>query len=160
MLIPILLLISILIILDFIPIKFAININDAKANLNNEYFVCINESKIHIDIPWNATRQLNKHLENDLLIRVFGNSPYNILSSKDFKIVAWSEIRNLYFLNGKIERLEKEDKTLNLIADLKVNNWDIIYPIDRASFRKYYASKSYLTIYDFDWIKVIKSVWK
>ncbi len=154
------LLLTMLIILDFIPVKFAISIDDTKMNLKEGDYICINESKIHLEIPWIAIKRFNKHLDHDFLVRVYGNSPYGTLSAKEFEVLPISDISNVYLLNGEVKRFEKEENSNILIADLYVNKWQIIYPINRASFRQFYAPKSYLTVYDYDWIKVIKSMWK
>lgn len=151
----VLFLLIILIILDFVPIKFAIKFDDAKKNLREGNYICNTESKYAMDTGWIAHASLNQHLDDDLCVIVSGNSPNTTLSEKTFDFKCF-EVSNSFFLDGKVNKTWEDKKTNNMYADLYVNRWQIIYPIERTTFRQYYTPKAYLTIYDYDWSKAIK----
>ncbi|MNI82993.1 hypothetical protein D3C73_1397610 [compost metagenome] len=114
-----------------------------------------------VDTGWIAEATINPHIIEDLPVRVSGDSPNNYLSEKDFEL-KWFEVENRFLLVGKVDRFEKDTEygTDFIYANLNVNKWDIIYPINRASIRQYITPKSYLNIYDYDLKKVIKTIWK
>ncbi|AIQ14542.1 hypothetical protein [Paenibacillus durus] len=148
------------IVLNFIPIKFAVKLDDAQQNLEFGRYICVTESKYVDDTGWIAKTDINSHLEKDLAVRMSGNSPNKYLSEKEFDF-KWFEVENRFLLIGKVERFE-EDKELETIlyANLNVDKWKIVYPIRRASIRQYITPKSYLNIYDYDLRKVIKTIWQ
>ena len=150
--------IIIAILLDFIPVKFAVKLDDAKKNLKDGRYIC-ETNPVTLDIGWYADMKLNQNLDDDLCVRALGDSPNNFLSEKTFDF-KWYELYNIFLLVGKAEHFVEDKKTNNISVDLDVKKWDIIYPIKRASFRQYYAPKGYLTVYDYDWLKLIKSLWK
>ncbi|WP_379155570.1 hypothetical protein [Paenibacillus sp. sgz5001063] len=155
----VLFLIVILILLNFIPIKFAVNLDDAQQILKAGSYICVTESKYVDDTGWIAKTDINSHLEKNLAVRVSGNSPNKYLSEKEFDFKRF-EVENRFLLIGKVGRFE-EDKELEtvLYANLNVDKWKLLYPIKRASYRQYFTPKSYLNIYDYDLRKVIQTIW-
>lgn len=145
-----------LFLLDFIPVKFAITKENAKIKLRDGNYICNTEPKIAPPIRWIARTKSNPYLNDDLYLRLTGNSPNNILSPKDYDVDKWYEVDNAFLLIGNTVKSEKHQETKHMIVDLNVNEWEIVYPINRASTRKFYVPKNYLTIYDFDWFKVLK----
>lgn len=145
----------ILIGLDFVPIKFAVKLDDVKKNLDVGKYICSTEAKYSEYTGLIAKVSSNQHIDQNICVIASGNSPDEILSEKTFDF-EWFEVENIFLLDGKVEKFEEDKRTNSLYADLYVDNWKVIYPIKRATFRQYYAPKTYLTIYDFDWLKVIK----
>ena len=143
-------------LLDFIPIKFA------KRNVNDTV-VFVTQPKIGPNIEWGTFKYKNGKVEYDVIdgYIVEGNSPDNILNKRDFNKI------DLFLLgNGNKDYKNKfliyhDEKTLDSLRNVPTykiitNEWDIIYPVNRASFRRYYAPKGYLTIYDYDWWNFIR----
>lgn len=65
---------------------------------------------------------------------------------------------NRYVFWGIMKQKKVADNfTINI---LEANKWNITYPIKRKSIRGFYAPKGYFTIYDYNWIKVIKDIFK
>jgi hypothetical protein len=63
---------------------------------------------------------------------------------------------NQYVFWGNMKQKQvAENFAINI---LDANEWNVIYPIKRKSIREFYAPKGYFTIYDYNWIKVIKDV--
>ena len=149
--------IIIAILLNFIPVKFAVNLDDAEKNLRDGTYIC-ETNRVALDIGWYIDNELNKHLDTGLSIKVSGKKPEKFLSEKTFDF-KWYELYNQYLLMGDISNTQENKETGVISADLNVKKWEIIYPIRRASFRQYFTPKGYLTVYDYDWIKVIKSLW-
>ncbi|MBY9079010.1 hypothetical protein KIH86_25825 [Paenibacillus sp. HN-1] len=149
------------ILLNFIPIKFAVKLEDAQQNVETGTYICVTESKYVVDTGWIAEATINPHIAEDLPVRVSGDSPSNYLSEQDFELRRF-EVENRFLLIGKVDRFEKDTEygTDLMYANLNVDKWDIIYPINRASIRQYITPKSYLNIYDYDLKKVIKTIWK
>ncbi len=90
-----------------------------------------------------------------------GNSPDRLLSKKDFdkvKLFLMPADNKNKFLIYYDERILMKDNETFPIYKIESKSWDILYPVHRASFRRLYAPKSYLTIYDFNWINVIKEL--
>ena len=148
-----------LFLLDFIPVKFAKRIDSS----NNEDMITHNPNRIDIiatyskktgafEYPWEAYYYQDSVLRI-VKFNVSGNNPYQALSRRDFyKNAEWMiDIR--FILNGNLQ-MEGEKEN---VGKLNVSTWEMVYPIKRQSIRKHYVPKSYLTIYDFDWISVIKS---
>lgn len=125
-------LLIILILLDFVPVKFAVTIDDAKKNLKDGTYICNIESKIVPETGWVAKKSLNKHLDKRFSVRVFGCSPNIILSEKNFQLSEFFEVENSFLLVGEVEKIEQDQGTKVLFADFYVNEWDIIYPIKRG----------------------------
>ncbi|WEK55956.1 MAG: hypothetical protein P0Y55_07895 [Candidatus Cohnella colombiensis] len=153
----ILFVLAITILLNFIPIKFAIKLEDAQQKLEAGRYICVADykSKVAYQSEWFASTRFNSHLEGWLVLRLTGNSPNRYLSEKDFESF---EVDNKFLLNGNVERIEKITPEV-LDTHLNVDDWEIVYPIERASFRKHFTPRSYLNIYDYDMIKLIRSLW-
>ena len=89
------------------------------------------------------------------------NSPDRLLSKKDFdkvKLFLMPADNKNKFLIYYDERILMKDNETFPIYKIESKSWDILYPVHRVSFRRLYAPKSYLTIYDFNWINVIKEL--
>lgn len=132
----------IIIALDFIPVKFAVSLSN---ELYKEgIYICSHEQ-----VTGGNWRVENYEEEQLYFEYLKGNSPFNFLS----EIFCTDHIErsgNIYLLSGTIETRE------NQIYDLQVDEWDIAYPISRKSIRMLYVPKNYLTIYDYNLIKIIK----
>ncbi|MBD3920025.1 hypothetical protein H8B09_14770 [Paenibacillus sp. PR3] len=146
------------ILLNFVPIKFAIKLEDAQQKLKVGNYICVTESKYVLDTGWIAKTNTNTHLEENIAVKVSLNSPNKYLDDKEFDF-KWFEIENKFLLVGEVGRLEKNKETNVLYVDLNVKKWEILYPVSRASFRKYFTPKGYLSIYDYDLKKILKTVW-
>ncbi len=138
------LLIILLFAIDFIPIKFAIDIS--KDNIKNGY-LCYHEQVTGGN--WRV-ENTEEQLYFEYLI---GRSPFNYLS----KIYSTDYIEpsgNKYVFYGVIEPKSNE------VFDLNVSNWDIVYPISRKSIRGLYSPKNYLTLYDFNLINLLNNIFR
>ncbi|MEQ7052419.1 hypothetical protein ABN764_17395 [Paenibacillaceae sp. P-4] len=149
---------TISILLNFIPIKFAVKLEDAQQKLEAGNYICVTESKYVLETGWIAKTDTNSHLEEDLAVMVFRNSPNKYLANKEFDF-NWFEVENRFLLIGEVEHFKEDKETNVLYADLNVDKWEIVYPIRRASFRNYFTPNSYLSIYDYDLIKLIRAIW-
>jgi hypothetical protein len=116
------------ILLNFIPIKFAVKLDKAQKKFEAGRYICVTESKYVLDTGWIAKTDLNSHLEDDLAVIVSGNSPNKYLSEKafDFK---WFEVENRYLLIGEVERFWEDMKTYTSYVNLNVDKWEVVYPI-------------------------------
>ena len=93
----------------------------------------------------------NLELSDDILLKLTENNPHNILSLKDFDVKLYQNMTyNKFLVSGKCINIYESNYT---VVELSGSRWDILTPIKRLSFRRFYAPKSYLTIYDFDWSK-------
>ncbi|USB34367.1 hypothetical protein [Paenibacillus sp. YPG26] len=149
--------ILIAILVNFVPVKFAVKLEDAQKQLEVGKYICVTESKYVFETGWIAKKKINKHLKETLAVKVSRNSPDKYLSNSQFDF-KWFEIENRFLLTGEVGNYERNKDTNVLYADLDVDKWEVIYPINRASFRKYFTPPGYLTIYDYDLIKVIKTL--
>lgn len=144
----------VLILLDFIPIKFAVK------NYENKT-VFINEPKLG-DVEWAELEYENNKFNYDSMIGyiIEGKAPDKTLNKKDFDKI------DLYLMDGdntnKFFVYYDEKKLINdsesfPVYKIVAKNWDILYPIHRTSLRRLYAPKKYLTLYDFNLINLIKA---
>ena len=145
----------ILILLDFIPVKFAVQDNKNKT-------VFINEPKLE-DVEWAELEYEDNKFNYDSMIGyiIDGKAPDRMLNKKDF------DKSDLYLMHGdntnKFLIYYDERKSINdsesfPVYKIVANDWEILYPIHRASLRRLYASKKYLTLYDFNLINLIKEI--
>ncbi|WP_310832776.1 hypothetical protein [Paenibacillus pedocola] len=146
-------------LLNFIPIRLAIELDDAQQNLGIGRYICITDykEKVAVDTEWFAQADNNSHLDRTSAVRVSGDSPDRYLSEKEFGSF---DSENTFLLIGNIDRFEEDKGGYFLNSYLNVDKWKIIYPIERESIRKYFTSKSYLNIYDFDLMKIMKNLWR
>ena len=155
LLIIILIIVAIFVFLDFIPVRFA-EVVDASYNNGDftesseiiDLLATYSNKTGNFDYPWDAYSSHNDYI----IFYIKGNNPYQTLSRRDFYYdrKEW-KIDIDFILTGKLLLLEEN------LWEFDISTWKIVYPVERQSFRKYYAPKSYLTIYDFDWLEVIKS---
>ncbi|AIQ62604.1 hypothetical protein PSTEL_05290 [Paenibacillus stellifer] len=80
------------ILLNFIPIKFAVKLENVQQNVETGKYICVTESKYVVDTGWIAEVTINPHIVKDLPVRVSGDSPNNYLSEKDFDLNKWDII--------------------------------------------------------------------
>ena len=142
-----------LFLLDFVPIKYAIKIEYVEKNHSKTYdfYMCEYTATTFGDIK--ADPKYNKELSKPIIFyELKNNSPFKFLS-KEYTTDYIEPSNNKYVFKGNIVC---EVKDIGLVKSLKINNWDIVYPIKRKSLRGLYVPKGYLTIYDFNWIKVLK----
>lgn len=131
------------VLLDFIPVKFAVNIKEVDKNA----FVCSYTQSTGADLY--AAKSDNVSKKEDVYFEsLSGNLPYKYLS-KEYTADYIEPSGNRYVLYST-------QKTDNY-DELNVKKWDIKYPVLRKSMRSVYAPRAYLTIYDFDLVKVLKS---
>ena len=76
----------------------------------------------------------------------------------DYVFMEWKNDRPNRFVIYYDEKIAVENNSGKSEYNIVSKGWDILAPIQRLSFRKYYAPKNYLTIYDFNWINVIKDL--
>ncbi len=125
-----------LIIANYIPIKFAVKSDTVKDEIIYAY-----GEKVDPPLVWYSLKMDSPEQEYDVQIYdVKGITPNIILSKKDFK----PDDGNRYLF--KAETIDN------------ANDWQILYPIQRSSWRKSITPKNYLTIYDFDWFAIIQSI--
>lgn len=113
------------VLLNFVPIKFAIKSEDAQQKLKTGNYICVTESKYVLDTGWIANRNMNIHLEENIAVKVSLNSPDNYLYDKEFDF-KWFEVENRFLLMGEVGRFEKNKETNVLYADLDVDKWEIV----------------------------------
>ena len=151
--------------LDFVPVKFAKK--DTDVIIDNEKYVFCYEPKtsgLH-SINWVACGYKEGKEDFDLPwfeVIIDGYDPYDSLSNFDFDPIDLYNHnklqRNRFVLRGEMN-VSRGDLIKNVI-DIESEGWDILYPVNRLSFRRFYVPANYLTVYDFDWIKVIKSIFE
>ena len=144
--------------LDFLPVKLA------KRNAETET-VFVNSPKLGDNIEWYSCDYKNGKTNEDIIGEyiITGNSPNNVLVKRDFDKTA------LYLMQGdNLNKFIMTYEKINMVSDegtipiyeISVSDWEIVYPIHRASFRKYYSPKDMLTVYDYNWLNVIKQLFK
>ena len=143
---------------DFIPVKFCINDKGID-------YVFVSKPKMG-DTEWGKFPYINGQLYNDYenyeAYIVRGNNPNNVLSKRDFDWIT-IDVKDyepnmfvIYFDNKAIAHNSISAPTYEITS----KKWDIIYPVNRISFRRYYVPKNYLTIYDYNWLEIIKNIFE
>ena len=133
-------------LLDFIPIKWAINIEGIKNFKTNEYLCSFAQVT---GGNWQVKNNIESYESGQLYFEyLHEKDPFNVLD-KNFSTDYLEPSGNMYVFTGKIINKEHD------MFDLKVESWEITYPIQRKSLRMLYTPKKYLTIYDYDWLKII-----
>ena len=144
--------ILVLISIDFIPVKFAVDGKDKKI-----FFV--NVPKLG-DASWAEIEYNNGEFNYDSMTEyiIMGNAPDKILRKKDFDktslFLMKGDNKNKFFIYYTEKEIVSDSDNLP-VYKIFSDNWEIIYPIHRASFRRFYVSKKYLTLYDFDLMTLI-----
>lgn len=140
-----------MLLLDFIPIKFA---------KKDEFSVVfVNQPKLGSGVEWATYDESDNNYTAGYIID--GMAPDRVLRKGDFD-------KTRLFLNqdSSINKfvIYYDEEPILLETEMwstyriTAKDWDIIYPINRASFRKYYTSKSYLTVYDYNWFSLVKEL--
>ena len=94
--------------------------------------ICLNQK------TFNKTALFNRYYERDDRDKIIYNTT------------------NFFYLYGEKTNVFKTGVGVNVNV-VSVDDWDIVYPIQRHGFRRYITPTKYLTIYDYDWINVLKS---
>ncbi len=137
-----LLIVMVLIIIDFVPIKYAKNYDNQEHGVDNNYYVCYQDKKLKFpDKKWVTI------LDDIFYLQFTGNYPSKVLSEQ--------VLDNRFVVKGTLTKNQSE--TQGQQANLLSDNWDILYPIERNGIRKHFSPAKYLTIYDYDWLKVIEN---
>ena len=145
----------IVVIADFIPVKFAKKIDYSKEIYMHKPKLVTNQDVEFVMYEY-ANKQTDYNKREYYIIK--GDSPVKVLNKRSFDIIALYNMpgdkTNKFYIKqkGKIVK-SKSEPDINVIYAI---DWDILYPINRATFRRFYAPKSYLTIYDYDWGAVLK----
>ncbi len=141
--------ISLAIIMDFIPIKLAKKVD--KIKYNNETYVC--KYVTATEGNWLAEMEYNPQIEAALYLNIMNKSTFDSLKEIS-NLSLGDQVWNMYVFTGTVEkRIIDENNSFDYI---KLQEWDIVYPIKRQSIRDKYVPKTYLTIYDYDWWKIMQ----
>lgn|GEM_PF-3596899 len=147
---------AVLIILDFIPVKMAVDISKVEnlrkynINKNEKLYICE-----HVQVTgaiWRAigdkdgVRDLKNRGSIYLAEPLQGKDPLKELNNAFTKPYLPQARNGFIFIGEEGSKLDEGDDTT---VEFKVRDWKIISPIRRDSIRDIYAPKSYLTIYDF-----------
>lgn len=146
-------LIVIIVSLNFVPIKFAVRYDDY---LTDRQYLCYMDIKGGDTCNYRYKWVLQNNNDN-IWVKFSNLSPEYQLSTKHFFELhnnIWYDLNNNFVITGEIDYIVDEDMN---VAIINIEKWDIVYPIRRKSFRGKFSSQNYLTIYDFDWIKMF---WK
>lgn len=136
-------------ILDYIPIRWAINVDDSKKFETNEYLCSFAQVT---GGNWEVKNNLKNREDGQLYFEYLREKdPFDVLD-ENFSTDYLEPSGNIYVFTGEIINREHN------IYDLKVKHWEIVYPIQRKSLRMFYTPKNYLTIYDYDWLKLVKKL--
>ena len=136
----------IFILLDFVPVKFA-----AK---DIEGTVFINEFKLGERVEWAEIEYKDGKIDYDIMSRyiIEGNSPDKILNKKEFdrenQLLRFGGNKNKFLIHYDQKKVIDNSGGFS-IYKIVAEDWEILYPIHRASFRRFYTPKGFLTIYDF-----------
>lgn len=142
-----------LVVLDFIPVKMAVNIRDSsnlKSYIKNDrqsLYICE-----YVQVTGSIWRVMGD--ENGVGEPLKSGSIYfyqpsegkNPLKALNSGFVPYYTFNKFVFIGEEGKRFEEG---IDVLLDFKVDDWKIVYPIRRNSLRDIYAPKSYLTIYDF-----------
>lgn len=154
--------IGLLIILDFIPVKFAVKINSVditkyKEKDGQKIYIC---KPVQVtDSIWEAIgdekgiRDLSKNEVIYMAEPLKGNDPLKKLNGSFQKTYEPKAHNQFIFVGNEISSNTVGDMEIDGVQektiDFKVDDWQIVYPIRRDSFRDIYVPKTYLTVYDF-----------
>ena len=152
-------LIILLLLITFLPIKFAARIE----NLDDASYIYVSEPKKHLGYPWlrytvYPTSDSFGNINEQYCI-VKGNSPLRQLSKRWFAGYIdekWSaflddEGYNRFVFDGEVTDITVPDQDGGDLYGIQINvaKWDIVYPIRRHGAWGKIAPRSYLTIMDF-----------
>ena len=144
----------VLVILNYIPVKFAKRIQIVEQNIENdtEKYICGFTQTTYGDMI--ADLEDNPSLaESKVFLEIYRNSPFEVLSD-EFTTDYIDPTGNKYYFEGR-----STVGTFFGLPDaivLEVDKWDIVYPVRRKTLRGLITPSGYLTIYDFDWKAVMK----
>lgn len=132
---------SVIIILNFIPVKFT-RIENYQNISKDEYIYSIankTDNNQYFAVSYGDGK--NKVYFNE----ISGKNPLKALSND---ITYNNKVReNIYIFKGKVKN-----------NTFVISDWDIIYPISRKSnIKKLVCPQSFLNVYDFNWKIIIKN---
>lgn len=143
-------LLGIIIGLDFIPVKFAENKNLVQ-NRPNAYvcsYVQTTGGNFCASMNDNPKKEKTFYFE-------INDYPFDILSEK-YRKEYEEPTGQQYVFYGLISEMNVVESTAD--CKIEIEDWAMVYPILRPSYRVLYAPKGYLTIYDFDWGEILRRV--
>lgn len=145
-----LIIIAVPIVLNFIPIKFAKKIDNL--TLKEGEYLCQVELKTVFEEKWGIFKSLPINYSDECFVNLSGKIPFDSLNPEDFSMKSNKE--NQFLVTGDLTITGNAG--IYEIGELNVKEWDIVYPIQRSSFRQGLTPKGYLTFYDYDWITLLK----
>ena len=134
-------------LMEFIPVKYAIENKDASS------YICYYEPKTNGPdlLNWTFLVDNEDGSRTGYEVKVIGETPYDVLNYNDFEPISHynlpGESMGVVFY-GDIVEADLIDERYDYI--IYSTGWEIVGPIKRSSFRNKYVSKDYLTIYDFN----------
>ncbi|MBP3359659.1 MAG: hypothetical protein J6N52_02295 [Clostridia bacterium] len=137
------------VILDFIPIKFAKNLN--RIQFSDRMYVC--EYATATDGNWEVIATNNPHLVETIYLNVKTDEQFRNLVEMT-KCSLGMPVFNHYIFYGDVKK--KDVGSEHYTYWLEATDWDVVFPIQRQSIRAFYVPKSYLTIYDFNWLTLFQ----
>lgn len=143
---------GILIVLDFIPIKFASQWSDFASNSEGVYICKVSTAT---DGNWVAEKEFNPWLSESTYLVLKNDQVFGSIS-KIFTTENDEPSNNVFVFWGTVNQEQWADNLRVNILDAR--KWNIIYPIQRKTIRGLYVPKGYFTIYDFNWTEAIKKL--
>ena len=143
------LVLCVMIALDFIPVKFAKN--KYLVNQSNAYVCSYTQTT---GANYCASMEDNPQKEKNFYFEIKGY-PFDILS-KEYKKEYEEPTGLKYVFYGPVTVLDSGESAAD--CSIEIQDWAMVYPILRPSFRGLYAPKGYLTVYDFDWGEVLRGL--
>jgi hypothetical protein len=136
---------AILIVLFFLPIKFAINLDDFTKD-KGEYYICEQQSVTGPN--WRIIGNNSGSFDESDYVSVIieGVDPQNILN-ESLQI----DSPNRYVVYGAIESEgDFHGETFPVITS---SSFDMVYPIERGASLRFFVPNNYLTLLDYKWIR-------
>lgn len=139
----------VMIALDFVPIKFAKNKNLIQ-NQSNAYVCHYTQTTYgNYVAPIEDNPKHNKQYYFEIT-----EYPISILKNEAYRKEYEEPTGVQYVFYGPITVLDENNSAVD--CSIEIQDWAMVYPIMRPSYRAVYAPKGYLTVYDFDWGEIIR----
>ena len=142
---------SIFLLLDFIPVRFAKKLDRVSMD---EAIVCIPDFKTGL---WEYNWSIPGH-HTLVSFTEDSKNPFEVLNKKDFEMFHVFNVTSMKFIfYGEVidESIEQGTRLILFQAE----KWDAVYPIERKkSFRGIYVSKRYFTMYDYCWLSFLEKL--
>ena len=139
----------IFILLEQIPIKRAVVIDDISSF---QGIIC---RRAHCTgPPWELIRDRRGIYNKTKLVILEGKTPEELVDT------FFVDANNHFILKGEIveKKEHKYGEPSRKYEVICLEDWDIVYPIDRGNSLRIFASKKYLSIFDFRWFKTYERV--